>query len=57
MKKETVKSIKKVSREKIPLSSLKGKVLPSRKRKLIEEALKKVRNDESNTAPDSKDGI
>jgi nitroreductase len=48
MKKETVKSIKKVSREKIPVSSLRGKVMPSRKRKLIEKALEKERWGESN---------
>ena len=46
MKKETIKSIKKVSREKIPLSCLKGKVLPSRKRKLIEKALNKEKCEE-----------
>ncbi|MCL4455957.1 MAG: hypothetical protein M1406_00890 [Nitrospirae bacterium] len=44
MKKETVKLIKKASREKIPVSSLKGKVMPSKKRKLLEEALKKAGN-------------
>jgi hypothetical protein len=37
----TVKTIRKVSREKIPVSSLKGKVIPSKKRRLIEKALKK----------------
>ena len=46
MKKETIKSIKKASREKIPLSCLKGKVLPSRKRKLIEKALNKEKCEE-----------
>jgi hypothetical protein len=56
MKKATVKSIKKVSREKIPLSSLKGKVMPSRKRKLIEKALKKERCEESDADPDRKNG-
>ncbi|MDI6729664.1 MAG: hypothetical protein QMD44_12185 [Thermodesulfovibrionales bacterium] len=40
MKKTTVKLIKKSSREKIPVSSLKGKIVPSRKRKLMEKALK-----------------
>lgn len=40
MKKETVKLIKKSSRERIPVSSLKGKVVPSKKRKLMEKALK-----------------
>ena len=44
MKRETVKLIKKASREKIPVSSLKGKVMPSKKRKLLEEALKKAGN-------------
>jgi hypothetical protein len=57
MKKETVKSIRKVSREKIPLSSLKGKVIPSRKRKLIEKALKKERCGESDARLDGKDRI
>jgi len=57
MKKEIVKSIKRASREKIPLSSLKGKVMPSRKRKLIEEALKKERGEESDVRPDGKDRI
>lgn len=47
MKKETVKLLKKVSRERIPLSSLKGKVMPSKKRKLIEKTLKKEKLDES----------
>jgi hypothetical protein len=37
----TVKTIRKVSRERIPVSSLKGKVIPSKKRRLIEKALKK----------------
>jgi hypothetical protein len=37
----TIKTIKKVSRERIPVSSLKGKIIPSKKRKLIEKALKK----------------
>jgi hypothetical protein len=41
MKKETVKLIKKASREKIPVSFLKGKVIPSKKKKLLERALKK----------------
>ncbi|WP_333652784.1 hypothetical protein [Dissulfurispira sp.] len=40
MKKEAIKLIKKSSREKIPVSSLKGKVVPSKKRKLMEKALK-----------------
>jgi hypothetical protein len=37
----TIKTIKKISRERIPVSLLKGKVIPSKKRKLIEKALKK----------------
>jgi hypothetical protein len=41
MKKKTIKILKKASREKIPVSSLKGKIMPSKKRKLIEKALKK----------------
>jgi hypothetical protein len=41
MKKETVKLLKKASRERIPLSSLKGKIIPSKKRKLVEKSLKK----------------
>jgi hypothetical protein len=40
MKKETIKLIKKSSRKKIPVSSLKGKVVPSKKRKLMEKTLK-----------------
>jgi len=47
MKKKTLKLIKKSSREKIPVSCLTGKVLQSKKRKLIEKALikeeKKIR--------------
>ena len=57
MKKETVKSIKKVSREKIPISSIRGKVMPSRKRKLIEMALKKERCEQSDAEPDGEDGM
>jgi hypothetical protein len=41
MKKETVKLLKKASRERIPLTSLKGKIMPSKKRKLAEKSLKK----------------
>lgn len=41
MKKETVKLIKKTAREKIPVSSLKGSVILSRKKKLIDKASKK----------------
>jgi hypothetical protein len=41
VKKETIKLLKKASRKRIPVSSLKEKVLPSKKRKLLEETLKK----------------
>ncbi len=44
MKKTTIKILKKASRENIPISSMKGKVIPSKKRKLTEKALKKNRN-------------
>ncbi|MEW6569808.1 MAG: hypothetical protein AB1390_01335 [Nitrospirota bacterium] len=47
MKKETVKLLKKVSRKKIATSLLRGKIIPSRKRKLIEKALKKASLDDS----------
>jgi hypothetical protein len=57
MKKETVKSLRKVSRAKIPLSSLKGKVMPSGKRKLLEKALKKERHEQSRIDPDNEDRI
>lgn len=46
MKKETVKLLKKASRERIPLSSLKEKIMPSKKRKLVEKSLKKEVLDE-----------
>lgn len=49
MKKQTVKLIKRASREIIPVSSLKGKVIPSKKRKLVENALKKNSIEESGT--------
>jgi hypothetical protein len=41
MKKTTVKLIKKSSREVIPVSLLKGKVIKSKKAKLIEKIFKK----------------
>lgn len=41
MKKETLKTLKRVSREKIPSGSLRGKILPSKKKKLIEKMLDK----------------
>jgi hypothetical protein len=49
MKKQTVKLFKRASRERIPVSSLKGKVIPSKKRKLVENALKKYSIEESAT--------
>jgi len=42
MKKQTVKLIKKLSRKRIPKACLKGKVIPSKRKKLIEKALKKA---------------
>ncbi len=41
MKKDTVKIFKKTSRKAIPHSLLKCRIIPSRKRKLQEKALKK----------------
>jgi hypothetical protein len=41
MKKETLKILKKTSRKRIPVSFLKGKIMPSKKRKLLGKALKK----------------
>jgi len=41
MKNRTTKLFKKTSREIIPVSSLKGRIMPSKKRKLIERAVKK----------------
>jgi len=49
MKKQTLKLLKRTSRERIPVSSLKGKIIPSKKKKLIEKALKKNRIEESVT--------
>jgi hypothetical protein len=46
MKKQTVKLIKRASRDRIPVSSLKGKIIPSKRRKLVEKALKKNRIEE-----------
>ncbi len=45
MKKETIKIIKRLSRKRIPVSSLRGRVIPSKKRKLLERALKKELRD------------
>jgi hypothetical protein len=39
MKRKTVKLYKKASRDRIPISSLKGKIIPPKKRKLIEKTL------------------
>jgi len=47
MKKEKVKLFKKASREKIPLSLLKGKVISSKKRKLLEKTLQKEISEQS----------
>ena len=55
MKKETVKSIKKVSREKIPVSSLKRKSDAVQEEEAYREALKKERGEEPDAGPDSKD--
>ena len=41
MKKKLIKLIKKSTRETIPSSMLKGKIIPSKKKKLLEKALKK----------------
>jgi len=49
MKKQTVKLLERASRERIPVSSLKGKIIPSKKRKLVEKALKKNSIEESGT--------
>ncbi|NCO67724.1 MAG: hypothetical protein GW873_04130 [Nitrospirae bacterium] len=45
MKRKTVKLLKKASRDRIPVSYLKGKLIPSKKSKLIEKTLKKERLD------------
>jgi len=42
MKRKTIKILKKISRKRIPVSSMREKVMPSKKRKLIEKALKKA---------------
>jgi hypothetical protein len=46
MKRQTIKLLKRASRESIPISSLKSKIIPSKKRKLIEKALKKNSTEE-----------
>ena len=47
MKKEKIKLFKKASRGKIPLTLLKGKVIPSKKRKLLNKTLQKQIDEES----------
>jgi hypothetical protein len=47
MKQKTVKTLKKTARDIIPVSSLKGKVIPSKKRKFLEKAVKKADLQES----------
>ncbi len=42
MKKQTIKILRKVSREAVPAARLKEKVIPSKRRKLIERALKEA---------------
>ena len=46
MKRKTVKLFKKAYRERIPVSSLKGRVMSSKKSKLLEKASKKDRLEE-----------
>lgn len=41
MKERRVKTIKKISRKLIPVSSLKGKVIESKKKKLLKKAARK----------------
>lgn len=41
MKKKTIKTLKRISRERIPSLTLKGKILPSKKKKLVEKMLDK----------------
>jgi len=41
MKKKLVKLIKKSSRETIPTSMLRGKIIPPKKKKLLEKAIEK----------------
>ncbi|MFZ5908038.1 MAG: hypothetical protein ACOYVJ_11665 [Nitrospirota bacterium] len=49
MKKRTIKLIRNLARKEIPVSSLRGKVIPSKKRKLLEKALKKNQSQEENS--------
>lgn len=51
MQKETVKLLKKFSRAAVPVSSLKGKVIASKKKVLIEKA---IINEMSNAAGNKK---
>jgi hypothetical protein len=46
MQKRTIKLIRKAAREEIPVSSLRGKVIPSKKKKLLEKAIKKNQSQE-----------
>jgi hypothetical protein len=41
MKKKLIKLIKKSSRETIPSAMLKGKIIPSKKKKLLEKTIKR----------------
>ena len=49
MKKKMIKSLKRISRKRIPLSTLREKVIDSKKRKRLAKALKKEMQEE--TAP------
>jgi|WetSurSiteA1Bulk_404760.scaffolds.fasta_scaffold93661_2 hypothetical protein len=46
MKKRIVKLVRKAAREEVPVSSLRGRVLPSKKRKLLDKVLKKNQSQE-----------
>ena len=41
MKKDTLKALKKASRKRIPVGTMKEKVIPSKKKKLLERAIEK----------------
>lgn len=47
MKKITVKLLRKASREKIPVSLLRGKVISPKKRKLLEKVMEKESREEA----------
>ncbi|MDI6801022.1 MAG: hypothetical protein QMD01_03040 [Thermodesulfovibrionales bacterium] len=49
MKKEIVKLVKKASRKRIPITQLKGKVMPSKKRRLMEKTLSNEERAEKNS--------